>query len=100
MALAKHTFTADANTIYSENSGRWNGGVGHICAVGTFGSGTLKLQASPDGGANKVDLDSTNAQFTADGMGNFSLPQGYLLYIDLNGSTTPVLDVYIGTGLA
>lgn len=72
----------------------WLGGLGTVAVFGTFGSGTAKLQASFDQGSTWVDV-GLDTQFTADGIGNFDLPGGVLLRVDLSGSSSPSLTVNI-----
>lgn len=63
--------TADGNGDVYE----WPGGVGTLHSYGTFGSGTVTLQASFDQGTTFDAADTTNLAFTADGMANFDLPR-------------------------
>jgi hypothetical protein len=73
----------------------WSGGFGTVIVAGTWGGGTAKLQASPDNGTTWVDV-GTDVTFTANGMGNFQLPPGVLLRLDLSGATNPDLDAWVG----
>lgn len=59
------------------NAADWPGGRGAFAAYGTFGSGTVKLQWSPDDGTTWLDVDrsgDTYVTFTANGSGGFELP--------------------------
>lgn len=54
----------------------WHGGDGTLAATGAFSSGTVKLQASIDGGEtffNAKDFDGTDLSITADGAFSFSI---------------------------
>jgi len=76
----------------------WPGGRGVFMATGTFGSGTIKLRASFDGGSTFVDVDrsgDTYVTFTANGSGGFELPKCQLL-ASLSGSTNPAIDAGVG----
>jgi hypothetical protein len=75
-----------------------------VFVYGTFGSGTLKLQASPDGGTTKIDLPNlsgTAISVTANGIYNIQLGNGnalgadIILYAVLTGATNPSLTVAI-----
>lgn len=73
-----------------------------IAVWGTFDGGTMKLQASPDNGVTWIDVDrsgSTNATFTANGLGNYQINIPCLLRATLTGATAPSLYVLIGDGL-
>jgi len=96
MALKSVAFTMDASKLLVGADGTtsfWLGGRGHAGAFGTFGGGTLAIQGSPDAGTTKVTL-GTDVTWTANGLGNFLLPQGYTVYATLTGSTTPSITVY------
>lgn len=71
----------------------WAGGVGFFGARGTFGSGTVKLMVSFDGGSNYQSAGS-DGEFTSDGVVMFTLPR-CLLKATLSGSTSPSLYVTI-----
>jgi len=73
--------TADGNS----SSVDWPGGVGQMVVEGTFGSGTVKLQMSPDDGTTWVAIggDST---VTADAVVNFDL-NGCDIRLNLSGSS-------------
>jgi hypothetical protein len=58
-----------------------------LFATGTFDSGTLKVQVSPDGAAgNEIDL--TGVSLTAAGYKTLPLIQGSFLVV-LSGATSP-----------
>lgn len=67
--------------------------VGTLFASGTFGGGTLKLQASPDGGITKFDIPDASGNtvaITAQSMRNLELGTGGIrLYAVLTGATAP-----------
>lgn len=50
----------------------WNGGRGTLFVSATFGGGSVKLQASIDGGTTALDLASS-LSFTAAGAATFDL---------------------------
>ena len=60
---------------------------------GTFDSGTLALQASPDDGATWVNV----ATLTADGASHVQVVS-HVLRLKLTGSTSPTLDGWIAVG--
>lgn len=81
--------TADGQTTAID----WPGGRGVFVAWGTFGSGTVKLQQSPDAGTTYIDVDrsgDTYVTFTVNGQGGFELPP-CKLRTSLSGSTAPIL---------
>lgn len=59
---------------------RWPGGRGtyRLRATGYGGATNVRLQWSRDPAANFIDLDTTNANFTADGICGFEAAPGYL----------------------
>ena len=61
------------------------GGVGTVIVYGTWGGGTVTIQASADL-TTWVDLGS-DLTFTADGIGNFDLAPGVTIRAELSGST-------------
>ena len=79
--------TAAASTV------QWPGGRGVFIAYGTFGSGTMKLQASHDDGTTWIDVDrsgDTFVTFTVNGQGGFELGK-CLLRVSVSGSTSPAI---------
>lgn len=86
------TITATLTANGSTASVRWSGVyLGHFYAVGTFGSGTITLEYSLDGGSSWLTADADNLVFTAAGRANFQLPN-CLLRITLSGATSPDID--------
>lgn len=76
----------------------WLGGRGVFSAWGTFGSGTCKLQWSPDDGTTWLNVDQsgdTFVTFTANGVGGFELPWGYVRAV-LSGSTAASVSASVG----
>jgi hypothetical protein len=62
-------------------------------AWGNFGGGTATLQLSPDKGTTWMNVDRTAdtfVTFTANGNGDFMLPQ-CLLRVNVSGATNPSL---------
>jgi hypothetical protein len=76
------------------NSGTFKskGGFVTLLANGTFGSGTLTVQASPDDGTTWI---STIATMTAAGVINFLAGDGVLYRLNLSGSTAPSLNAWV-----
>lgn len=71
----------------------WDGGLGTVAVAGTFGSGTIKLEASFDNGTTWIPV-GTDVEFTATGMGNFHLP-ACNLRCTLSGATSPDIDIWL-----
>lgn len=67
----------------------WPGGRGLWVAWGTWGSGSMKLQLSPDHGTTWIDMDSVTA--TANGGQLVDLPR-IQIRAALSGSTAPSLN--------
>lgn len=70
----------------------WSGGRGSFIAYGTFGGGTVKLQASPDGGTTWVDLLDENGSAlstNAAAVLEFHLAGGVQVRANLAGGTGP-----------
>jgi len=64
----------------------WPGGKGSFVAYGTWGSGTIKLQLSPDGGTTWIDV--TGVSLTANGHKDVPvMGPGLQFRADLSGST-------------
>jgi hypothetical protein len=66
------TLSSNANSTVID----WHGGDGTLAATGVFSSGTVKLQASVDGGTtffDAKDSDNANLTLTADGAFSFSV---------------------------
>lgn len=90
----KQSFTADdvGTVAYSVKFGETS--VFSVYTYGTFGSGTLKLQGSPeDTGTNWTDI--TSISFTAAGVKSVSGFHARRLRWVLSGSTTPAIDAFI-----
>ena len=81
--------TADGNSTALD----WPGGVGQMVVEGTFGSGTVKLQMSPDDGTTWVAIGG-DATVTADAVVNFDL-NGCDIRLNLSGSTGANLDGWL-----
>lgn len=90
MPVGSHaeTLTADG----AASSVAWQGGEGTLIAYGTFGSGTVALQFSPDNGNTWIDA---GVSLTADGHGAFDLPAGVSLRANLSGASSPSVNVSI-----
>jgi hypothetical protein len=77
----------------------WPGGRGVFSAWGTWGSGTLTLQQSPDDGTTWINVDRTGdtyVTFTGNGEGGFELGE-CLLRVTTTGSTTPSIQSGVQT---
>lgn len=85
----RQTLSADGATTAKTFVGRVR-----LSLTGTFGGGTAKLQAEDPGGAF---VDVANGSFTAvtDTLFDFPEPSSNKLKIDLSGSTTPALVIWI-----
>lgn len=105
MAYFTTSLAADGTAVIAtldrrRDSNNWNG---TFFIHGTFGSGTLVIQASPDGGTTKVALKdftgnaisaTSAAVFNSQPMGNTNINTKQItLYAVLSGSTNPVLSV-------
>jgi hypothetical protein len=71
----------------------WPGGIGQMIVSGTFGSGTVKLQVSPDDGTTWVDVGG-DAEVTAAAVVNFSL-NSCDIRLNLSGSSGASLDGWL-----
>jgi len=60
------------NASATGNAARWGGGRGTFMVEGTFGTNTVTLQFKGPNGT-WIDVDSTNAAFTAAGAVNFEI---------------------------
>ena len=89
MAQANYNQTVDGQSATLTG----HGGTGNVEVDGTFGSGTLTLQYSVDGGTTWLTV-SAAPTFTANGTANFSLPPCDIR-TDLSGSTSPDLNTRI-----
>lgn len=88
------SITVDGNYALSNVLlGGWQGGIGTVFVVGTFGGGTAKLQIQAPDGATWVDIGA-GASFTANGAVNFTAPAGPLR-INVAGSTAATLKAFI-----
>lgn len=75
------------------------GGAGTVHADGTFGSGTLSLEVSSDGGTTYTN-GGTSVQLTAEGLFNFTLPSDELIVrLDLAGATSPTIAWWISANV-
>jgi hypothetical protein len=90
--LVSQTLAADGSTAVVD----WGGGssAGYYLASGaTFGSGTLSLQVSFDGGTTYVAAGSAY-NLTAAGLVRFILPE-CKLRVTLSGATSPSIPIII-----
>jgi hypothetical protein len=76
----------------------FKGGWGLLLAAGTWGSGTITVQISPDGGTTWAALSDIlgtgSAALTANGSVAFIAPPGQLR-LDLSGSSGADLDAWV-----
>jgi hypothetical protein len=74
------TLLSALTTNTSGSAFMWPGGRGVFCAWGTFGGGTCDIEFSPDGTTwiNADRSGETFVTFTANGVGEFVLPQGLI----------------------
>lgn len=73
-----------SNASATGSTVNWLGGKGNFAVVGTFGGGTVKLQAlGPDG---STYIDVPNASLSAAGMVLFELPAGKIQAVVTGGT--------------
>lgn len=89
--MTKSTLSANGSTTAVQH----NGGTAFLAASGTFGSGTLRLEFSPDNGTTYI---ATGVSLTAAGRGSELLPTGVLVRATLTGATAPSLSVWVQEG--
>lgn len=70
------------------------GGKLHLFAKGTFGGGTVTVQACPDKTSGSEVWVNTTATLTANGHVSIDLPPCFVR-LDLSGSTTPSLNAWV-----
>lgn len=75
----------------------WIGGEGFFLGAGTFGSGTLKLEYSPNGGTTWYSLGSTY-QITAVGGIFVKLPAGKIRASVTGGSAASISALLVAYG--
>lgn len=104
MARTLKNLAADGNVTFTllPPVGGQGRNVFTLYAIGTWGSGTLVLDSSPDAGTTYVDVNDssgTQVSFTADGQVNFELQTSnsdpVILKATLSGSSSPDLDVIL-----
>lgn len=83
--------TTTANKLYGETNGRKL----VVIAAGTWGSGTLTPQISPDSGTTWVSTPEA-VTLTANGSKVFTVPDGCLFRLTFTGSTDPALSAWVG----
>ncbi len=93
--LLKNQTTNDTNP-----DGYLNDGQKRMIAIwGTFGSGTVNLQGSPDGGTTWIDLElsaGTPAQYTTNKINELRIwPKGMAFRAQLSFATTPDISVKV-----
>jgi len=67
-----------------------------VAGVGTFGGGTLTIEASFDGGANYFALTDAGGlvfSLTANGAKNIEVGKGVLIRGTLSGATSPDINI-------
>ena len=87
--MAQYNLTANGSTPIVSHGG----GTGTFAAFGTFGGGTIKLEASFDSGSTWLDLGDLTT-FTENGLANYEIYPSQLR-ASLTGSTTPSITVVI-----
>lgn len=85
-------FTGQSTNAASSTTVLSSGGFMSLLASGTFGGGTLTVQASPNGGTTWID---TTATLTAAGIVNFVAGAGVLVRLNLTGATAPNLNAWV-----
>lgn len=65
-----------------------------LVAYGTWGSGSLTFECSPDGGTNVINITDSDLPLTANGIiGPIRLPRGFYVRPVLASATSPSLTV-------
>lgn len=86
------TLTADGSVdVKAQSAGASPGNITTVYAKGTWGGGTLTVQASPDG-VNFFDI--TEGALTADGFLNVSVKTKFLRLV-LADATSPDIDYWV-----
>lgn len=97
MALPRNgVLTADGEVIIEQNISGRNVLPGTFAAWGTFGSGTVKVQAGfvgSDGVTNWIDI--TGASLSAAGYKTWQIKANYLKIV-LTGSSSPSIKWWLG----
>ncbi len=75
--IDKSPVTLLSNAAATGAGVKWPGGRGNFGVDGTFSGSTVQLEALGPDGTNYV-LVGTDVQLTAEGMGNFELPEGLI----------------------
>ena len=70
----------------------WRGGAGYLVGAGTFATGTLSVEYSPD----EITWVKTDAELTANGMDRFEAPPGKLRTV-LDSLLTTVVEAWVGS---
>lgn len=70
------------------------GGLVHFLCTGTFDSGTLKAEFSPDGGTTWFTETTTAYHKTDVGMLSYPVPPRFKTRLKLSGATAPNITVY------
>jgi len=87
-----YNLTSDGSTSALQSKGNLN-----VAAYGTFGGGTLSIQASYDGGSTWFTLKDANGadgSFTSAGALNVRIGEANLRFT-LSGATSPNLNISI-----
>lgn len=70
------------------------GGVAHWLCTGTFSSGTLKAEFSPDDGTTWFTESNTNYHVTDVGMLSYPVPPKFKTRLTLSGASSPNITIY------
>ncbi len=96
---ADATNTAICTAVKPRNADKW---IGTFNIFGTFGSGTVALNMSTDGGTTKVAIKKADGtSYTTTAADNFQVELGcgsgnsddIILYATLSGSTNPSITI-------
>lgn len=90
--MTKHFDAVTTDDDVSSSGQKCKAGKWAMFVKGTFGSGTVTMEFSPDGGTTWA---TTGAAKTADGMASADVPSG-MLRLTLTGATSPNLNAWIG----
>lgn len=99
MATKIYQINETSDGSYPSAGIRFNGNARTLAFQGTFGSATLNIEASYDGGSNYIELtdsDGTSLNITTETIVNISVGSGILLRFVRSGgsSSQTTVDVY------
>ena len=98
-----YNLTADGSTFIGKAQSPDRLYTAYLSISGTFGSGTVTVQTSADGGTTKLDLEDAGSAITAtaDKNLNIQIPATSFsddaaeVYLTVSGSSSPDIDVVV-----